>query len=189
MADHGDEPVYRGKHLNFFRASNGWEYVQRLHAVRGVTIVAITKAHKILFVEQFRTPLQKCVLELPAGLVDLAEDEINAVRRELAEETDYKCKTAKLLCKGTTSPGLTDEQNSIYLASELTRIDDQSKDIPSEYGSTKHSKIHGMKEEGERITVHEVPVDSVVPWLEYQQSLGKVIDLRVYAGLCFAPVF
>jgi ADP-ribose pyrophosphatase len=186
MADHGDELVYRGMHLHFFRASNGWEYVQRTNAIRGVTIVAITNELKILFVEQFRTPLQKFVIELPAGLVDPAEDEINAVRRELTEETDYECNTAKLLCKGTTSPGLTDEQNSIYLASEVRRIHNLPEDLPSEWGSTRHSKMHGVKEEGERIIVHEVPVHSVITWLAHKQSQGKVIDLRIYAGLFFA---
>jgi hypothetical protein len=42
-----------------------------------------------------------------------------------------------------------------------------------------------LREEGERIVVHEVPLTTVIPWLARQQELGAVVDLKVYAGLFF----
>lgn len=182
----GAELVCRGTHLLFLRTSGGWEYVQRPKATQGVTVVAITREGRMLFVEQHRAPLDKPVIELPAGLIDAGEPEADAAKRELKEETGYDCSAVELRCKGTTSPGLTDEQNSIYLALELRRAARRRKDLRSKAGVVTHSRTRGIKKEGERIVVHEVPVDYIEPWLNQQEAQGKIIDLRVYAGLFFA---
>jgi ADP-ribose pyrophosphatase len=186
MLNENDESVYRGKYLEFFRAASGWEYVGRAGSSSGVTIVAVTEESRVLLVEQKRAPLKSVVIELPAGLVAPSEDETSALRRELVEETGYTCSSVRFLCSGATSPGLTNEKNSLYFASGLSATDDSRGDLPSADGSVRHSKVRGLWEEGERIVVHEVPLASVIPWLARQQEVGAVIDLRVYAGLFFA---
>ena len=185
MPHENDVSVYRGKHLEFFRTAAGWEYVARANSSNGVTIVALTEEARLLLVEQKRAPLNKMVIELPAGLVAPGEDETVALRRELVEETGYTCAGVRFLCSGATSPGLTDEKNSLYFASGLTAVDGSKGDPPSEDGSIRHAKTRGLREEGESIVVHEVPLGAVIPWLAHQEELGAVIDLRVYAGLFF----
>src|SRR5699024_6883631 len=54
-----------------------------------VTVIPVTKENKIVFVEQYRKPLEKTILEIPAGKLEKGEKpEITAVR-ELEEETGY----------------------------------------------------------------------------------------------------
>lgn len=172
--------------MEFFRTASGWEYVRRTNSSNGVTVVAVTKESRLLLVEQKRAPLNRAVIELPAGLVAPSEDEAVALRRELVEETGYTCSVARFLCSGAMSPGLTDERNSLYLASGLESVDGPRGDPPSGDGSIRHAKVRGLQEEGERIVVHEVPLGAVIPWLARQQELGAVVDLKVYAGLFFA---
>ena len=186
MPHENDVSVYRGKHLEFFRTASGWEYVGRANSSNGVTVVALTEESRLLLVEQKRAPLNKAVIELPAGLVAPHEDDAVALRRELVEETGYTCSVVRFLCSGATSPGLTDEKNSLYFASGLTSVGGPRGDRPSEDGSIRHAEVRGLREEGERIVVHEVPLGAVIPWLARQQERGAVIDLKVYAGLFFA---
>ena len=181
-----EKAIFRGRYLEFFRASCGWEYVSRIGSSGGITIVAITQERRLLLVEQNRAPLKGIAIELPAGLVDIGEDELAAVKRELAEETGYHCADVRLLCIGATSPGLTDEKNSVYFASGLIPIPGAPDDFPGEDGSIRRAIVRGVADEGERITVHEVPVNGVLPWLSRQRERGAVVDLKVYAGLFFA---
>jgi ADP-ribose pyrophosphatase len=186
MARESDVSVYRGRHLEFFRTASGWEYVGRAGSSNGVTIVAVTDEARLLLVEQKRAPLNGAVIELPAGLVAPSEDEASALRRELVEETGYTCSSVRFLCSGATSPGLTDEKNSLFLAVGLTPVDGSQGDLRFEDGSVRHSRVRGLWEEGESIVVHEVPLDAVISWLGRQQEFGTVVDLKVYAGLFFA---
>jgi ADP-ribose pyrophosphatase len=174
--------MYKGKHLHFFRSTDGWEYVSRPSAAKGVTIVAVTANSEILLVEQYRTPLRKRVIELPAGLVGDRPDRKNetieeAVRRELLEETGCECKAVEVLADGPLLPGITDETNALCLAG---------------VGSPQHAIEGGEQQaelgdraEGEKIAVHSVPLESVVAWLDGQIKVGKAVDLRIYAGLFF----
>ena len=56
----------------------------------GAVIIAIKENGRIIMVRQFRYPLQKVILELPAGKLDKNEDPMVCARRELEEETGYK---------------------------------------------------------------------------------------------------
>ena len=119
--------VYSGNHLNFYVADGYWEFVSRSDSTGGVIILAVTDQNEILFVEQYRAPIGKSVIELPAGLVGdtdrtKGEDFVTAVKRELQEETGFDCKRVTLLCQGPTLPGLTDEINGLYLAEDLTSV-------------------------------------------------------------------
>jgi ADP-ribose pyrophosphatase len=176
---------HRGKHLEFRRAPGGWEYVSRAGSSSGVGILAITPEKRLILVEQVRPPLGGPVIELPAGLVGPDEDEAEAVRRELVEETGFECAEVRFLCRGATSPGLTDETNAMYIAIGLTPTDGLVCAPPAADGSIRHSDARGLAEEGEKILVHEVPLAGVTRWLARQQERGAVIDFRVWAGLYF----
>jgi 8-oxo-dGTP pyrophosphatase MutT (NUDIX family) len=182
--------IFAGKHLHFCRAANGWEYVQRPHAGQGVTIVATTAENKLVLVEQHRTPLGRHTIELPAGLVEgsgtgEAEAIEAAVKRELQEETGYACARVRIVAAGSSTPGLTDELNALCLAEGLRRTNENIETVDCGDGVTKQARPRGVVEEGENITVYEVPVHSARAWLDRRSQEGVVVDLKVYAGLYF----
>ena len=182
--------AFKGQHLIFHASGGGWEYVSRRNAKQGVTIVALTAQNRLLLVEQFRVPVGKVVIELPAGLVGddthPADKSVTAaVRRELREETGYDCKRVIVLCKGSVLPGLSDELNSLCLVEELHPVEKATqKTVPSNK-VIMHSVERGLPQEGERIMVYEVPITGVLSWLKRQTRKGKIVDLKVYAGLFF----
>ncbi len=181
--------LYRGKHLHFYGGDNCWEYVHRSNATEGVTIVAVTQENKIILVEQYRVPVRKFVIELPAGLINDPrtknnEDPVAAVKRELEEETGYSCDKITCLSKGTALPGLSDEINILYLVEVLNKIRHNPNGTTGEDDIISYNN-KGLAEEGEEITVYEIPLKKVVKWLSQQSKKGKIVDLKVYSGLFF----
>jgi len=164
------EVLAEGKHLRFVRRA-GWEFVER-RGVTGIAIlVAVTDAGKVLFVEQYREPVQRPVLELPAGLAGdtgVEESAEAAANRELVEETGYRASTLETLSEGPPSPGLSDEIVTVYLARGLVRVGD------------------GGGVDGEDIRVHEVPLSEAFSWLESKRKEGRLVDPKVYGGLALA---
>lgn len=85
----------------------------------GVVIAAMKDLDTILMVKQFRYPLKRVNLELPAGKLELGENPDEACKRELEEETGYRAKTWKSLGFINTTPGICTEKLYLYLASDL----------------------------------------------------------------------
>mgnify|MGYP001823601038 CR=1 FL=1 len=85
-----------------------------------VAVVAVADGD-VLLIRQYRTPLDRPVLELPAGKLDVdGEDPVDAAKRELEEEVGYRAEHLELIARFHTSPGFLDEQVMVYLASGLT---------------------------------------------------------------------
>jgi ADP-ribose pyrophosphatase len=152
---------------------DGWAFVERPNATGVVTIVALTPRRELLFVEQQRRPVSAAVIELPAGLVGdepghHTEELAEGARRELEEETGYRAKRLELVASCPTSPGMTNELVTFFLASDLERV--------SQGGGTAQ----------ENITVHEVPLGDAPRWLLERQRQGTLVAAKVYAGLFFA---
>lgn len=161
--------LWQGKHLRMV-ADNGWEYVQRNRINGIVAIVAVTPENKLLLVEQFRPPLHKHVIEIPAGLSgDISEYAGEALeqaaRRELLEETGYEAQHFLGVLEGAVSAGLCDEMITFFTAAKL--------------------KYCGpaMGDGHEQITVHEVPLTEIHQWLDTQSAQGKALDCKVYTAL------
>ena len=105
--------IYEGRYLRMVERGT-WEYVERTHASGlAAIIIAVTPEDKVLFVEQFRVPLQAATIEMPAGLVgDIHADEsieVSAIR-ELEEETGWTATDAEVLMIGPTSSGMASEK-------------------------------------------------------------------------------
>lgn len=134
----------RGKFLELLKEGR-WEYVRRVNASGAVMIVAVTKEGELLLVEEYRVPLHARTVGLPAGISgdEGEESTLQSARRELEEETGYRADSWTYLFEGPSSPGLTTEMVSFYLAEGLHRI--------SEGGGVAH----------ENITVHRIPLTQV----------------------------
>ena len=166
------ETLYCGKHLKLIR-KNEWEYVERLQISGIVVIIAVTNDNKLILTEQFRPPVDKSVIELPAGLAGDVfgheqEDLESAARRELLEETGYTCDTMELLTEGPPSAGLSSEIVTLFKASGLKKV---------------HS---GGGDGSENILIHEIPLSDIVPWIQHKLSEGLAIDPKIFTGIYFA---
>ncbi|SJZ61940.1 NUDIX hydrolase [Selenihalanaerobacter shriftii] len=90
----------------------------------GVAIVPYMKDTKeVIMVRQFRNPMEKVLLEIPAGMLEIKEEPKMAARRELEEETGYKTGDLKRIGSFYTSPGFCDEKIHLYLAQNLSKYE------------------------------------------------------------------
>ncbi|MEK6375842.1 MAG: NUDIX hydrolase [Acidobacteriota bacterium] len=157
--------VYEGKHVVVLER-DGWEFVERKKAKSAVVIVARTDDGKIILTEQFRRPVDARVIDFAAGLVgdEGNHDEEETARRELEEETGYRCESMQRVASGPTSPGITSEIVTFFLATGLDR------------------RGAGGGVGSEKIVVHEVPQGGVVEWLHEREREGVLIDNKIWAG-------
>lgn len=93
-----------------------------------VVVLAFLDNGNLLFERQFRYPLRRVFLELPAGKIDPGESIIDTARRELREETGYVAKDWEYL--GVMHPciGYSDERIEIFAARGLTLEGDKELD-------------------------------------------------------------
>lgn len=118
------EVIYHGKVFN--TKVDQIEYNSGNKAVRevaehpgGAVVVPVTAEGKIIMVTQHRFPVDKILLELPAGKLSDDEGPMLCAIRELEEETGYKSVNIKELGSIYTTPGYSSEKLWIYLAKEL----------------------------------------------------------------------
>jgi ADP-ribose pyrophosphatase len=152
---------------------NGWFFVERPNSKGVVTILPLTRERCLIFVEQLRLPLNRKVIEFPAGLIGdetghEQEAPVVAASRELIEETGYEACNFELVASTATSPGMANEMVHFVLAWNLNRVGP------------------GGGIDNENIVVHEVPIADARPWLREQERKGLVIASKVFAGLYFA---
>lgn len=88
-----------------------------------VAIMAFTDDKKMIMVEQYRKPLERSLLEIPAGKLEPGEDPLQTAKRELEEETGYMAKRFTHLISFYTSPGFADELIHLYVATELEKVE------------------------------------------------------------------
>ena len=118
------EIVFSGKVFN--TKVNQIEYTSGNRSVRevaehpgGAVVVPVTDDGKIIMVTQHRFPVNKVLLELPAGKLGKNENPLHCAVRELEEETGYKSDNVKEIGSIYTTPGYSTEKLWIYLAKNL----------------------------------------------------------------------
>jgi ADP-ribose pyrophosphatase len=167
MSDHHDhdspiETMWEGRFITAKRKGK-WEYVSRSRGIKAAVILAIIEGD-VLLVEQFRTPLDRPCIELPAGLIGdetEGEDPLVAAGRELEEETGYRAARLENAGEFYSSPGMVSESFMLVRASGLTKIHD------------------GGGVDGEDIIVHRVPLDQVAAFIADKRKQDYAIDVRI----------
>jgi len=161
------ETMWAGKFIAA-KKQGRWEYVSRTRGMRAVVILAIDAGH-VLLVEQYRVPLGRPCLELPAGIVgdegDPDEAAETAAARELEEETGYRA--ADMVCVGEfhSSPGLVSESFTLVRATDLTRV----------------SVGGGVGDEN--IIVHRVALSELKAFVATKRSEGMAIAAQLLVAL------
>ena len=161
-ADEPEEVVWEGRFIAAKRRGK-WEYVSRTRGVSAAVILAVHEGHVIL-VEQFRVPLGRNCLELPAGLIgdeEEGEEAESAAIRELEEETGYRAERMVDLGRFHASPGMSSEGFTLLRAEGLTRTGE------------------GGGVEGEDIVVHRVPLADVPVFVAGKREQGCAMDVKM----------
>ena len=160
--DEPEEIVWHGKFLTTVKRGR-WEYVTRPRSIRAAVVLATIEGDVIL-VEQYRVPLGRNCLELPAGLIGDevdGEEPLTAAGRELEEETGYRAASLRDCGEYFSSPGLLGESFTLVRATGLERIHE------------------GGGVEGENIIVHRVPLAQISAFVAGKRAEGCGIDVRV----------
>lgn len=161
-ADAPEQVEWAGKFVEARRRGR-WEYAGRPGGMRAAVILAIDNGEVIL-VEQYRVPLGKFCLELPAGLIGdetAGEDAIESAIRELEEEAGYRAAHWEELGEFYSSPGMLSESFTLVKATGLTRVGDG--------GGTDH----------EDIVVHRVPLERIAETVADHRARGHAIDVKL----------
>lgn len=159
--------LHEGRYLAL-QSRDGWEFVHRHHAV--AVLVAWTPDDELLLVEQFRIPIGRRTIELPAGLVgdDQAhgsEDIFDAAARELEEETGWRAGHLEEIMTCSTSAGMSDEAVMFVRATDLRQVS------------------RGGGDDSEDIVVHRIRRSVIDEWLNERYAYGMAIDPKIFAAL------
>ena len=166
------EVVGEGRFFSLVRESisyNGTEIAREFIEHPGaVAVVALDDDDRVLLIQQYRHPLRSREWELPAGLLDVAnESRLLAAQRELAEETGMAAAEWHRLFDLATSPGGSDEIVTVFLARGLVEV------------------ASDFEREGEEadIAVRWVPIDDVADAAAAGGLRNGILIAGVFAAL------
>lgn len=163
-SDAPEEIRWAGRYITA-KQRGRWEYVSRARGIRAAVILAVEDGH-VLLVEQYRVPLGRNCIELPAGLIgdddsSATEDPLAAAGRELEEETGWRASRLEDCGEFFSSPGMVSESFTLVRAGGLTKV--------SAGGGT----------DGENITPHRVALEDLPGFIAARRAEGAAIDVRL----------
>lgn len=123
-----------------------------------VIVLAVDDERRAFCLRQYRHPVQRRFVELPAGLLDVeGEAPLEAARRELREEARLEADDWTLLASTWSSPGISNEVMHLFLARGLHTVDDDF------------------------VAVHE-EADMTSEWVPFADLVDAVLDGRLGDG-------
>ena len=169
MARTSRKTIAEGKYIALMQRGP-WEFAHRIKGSGVVAIIAVTRDHELILTEQYRPPVQKNVIDLPAGLagdIKGAEKEplLKAAKRELLEETGYISRQWSESYTVPSSAGMSTEMVTLYIARNCQR------------------KAAGGGDASESIRVHVIACDQLQAWLQRRDNSRTCIDPKVLAAI------
>jgi ADP-ribose pyrophosphatase len=113
-----------------------------------VAILPVLPNERIILVRQYRHAVGDSLWEIPAGLIDPGECALESAKRELREETGYSAEKWRRLFSFFTSPGFTNEEITLYMAEQLSKIGHFDPQEIDAYDSYSMSELVRMIETG-----------------------------------------
>ncbi|NCO68223.1 MAG: ADP-ribose pyrophosphatase [Nitrospirae bacterium CG_4_10_14_0_8_um_filter_41_23] len=170
--------IWEGKFLRFvlttyidsYGAIRQWESFERVNCKGIVAILPVTDNKEVLLIRQFRPPVNRYVIEFPAGLNDKGDTLEEAAKRELLEEAGYSARELFFLTEGVMSSGASGEILTVFLAKGL------------------EFKGIGERDETEDIEVLKIPINELYQKLDAFRSEGNYIDLKIYGLIELAKI-
>jgi ADP-ribose pyrophosphatase len=136
------------------------EYVRHPGAV---VVIALVEGESLVLERQWRHPLGRALIELPAGKIDTGEDVLACAKRELEEETGYVAAHWSELATVHPCVGYSDERLVFFLAREL--------------------RHQGARpDDGEHLEVFSATLDQALEWARQ----GEITDAKTLVGLFWA---
>jgi ADP-ribose pyrophosphatase len=156
------QTMWEGKYISALKRGR-WEYVSRTGSTNAVVILAEHDG-KVILIEQYRVPVGRRCLELPAGLVG-DEDEHATIEgtavKELEEETGFTCEHVERLGEFQSSPGMVAESFTLVRAHGVRKVGDG--------GGTEH----------EDIAVHLVTREDIPAFVQSRRDAGSAVDVKL----------
>ncbi len=150
-----------------FAAPGGEEFDRDIvHHPGAVVVVPMIDDRRVVVIRQYRAAIDAEILELPAGKrdVDGEAPEVTAAR-ELEEEVGRTAGSIDLLARFYNSPGFSDELSHVFLARDLTKVD---------------NSLQGIEEN--HMTEEELSLDD----LDELVASGALLDAKTIIGLTLA---
>ncbi|CCA92910.1 NUDIX hydrolase [Novosphingobium sp. PP1Y] len=168
-ADAPEEIMWEGRFITTKRRGR-WEYVGRARGIHAAVILAVDEDDHVILVDQYRVPLGRRCIELPAGLVGdhdehEGEDPSVAAARELEEETGYRAGRMEKIGEFFSSPGMVSESFTLFRAHDLVKIGE------------------GGGVDSEDIVVHRVPLPGIEQAIAAYREDGYAIDVKILSLL------
>lgn len=131
-----------------------------------VAVIPITKDNKIVFVEQYRKALEKSLVEIPAGKIEVGENPEKTAIRELEEETGYTTRKLNYITSFYTSPGFANELIHIYFTDELKLLDEAVAGDADEFVELIELTLEEAKEYVKEQRIHDAKTNYAILYLE-----------------------
>ena len=162
------EKLYEGKILNL--RIDTVELPDKKYSKReivehsgSVAVIPITDDNCVILVKQFRKAVERFLLEIPAGKLELNEEPRDAATRELKEETGFEANKMEYLFEFYTSPGFSNEKIHLFLATDLVEGD-------------------ATPDSGEFIEEVKINIDDLVKMV----NRGEIVDSKTIIGINLA---
>ncbi|MFS0672736.1 NUDIX domain-containing protein [Ornithinibacillus sp. 179-J 7C1 HS] len=136
-----------------------------------VAIIPITKENKIVLVEQYRKPLEKSIVEIPAGKLEPGEKPESTAIRELEEETGYTARNVTKLTSFYTSPGFADELMHIYFAKDIEKLEVPPAMDEDEFVEILELSLDEARKLVEEQRIHDAKTIYAILYLEMRELL------------------
>ena len=118
------EQIFDGKVVKLFvdrvELPDGKEAIREIVRHPGaVCVIPVTDEGDVIMVRQYRYAFEQVMLEIPAGKLEYGEDPLDAVKRELEEESGVVAENIEYMGEIFTTVAIFDEKIHAYLATGL----------------------------------------------------------------------